>query len=59
MQYPNFIVRRKEGVQHFFELRLSQGYGYNIDMEQGGFSEYGYRVGTGGGNNIVIKQRGF
>tara|TARA_B100000214_G_C23966002_1_gene627729 strand:- start:883 stop:1986 length:1104 start_codon:yes stop_codon:yes gene_type:complete len=57
--YPNFIVRRKEGVQHFFELRLSQGYGYNIDMEQGGFSEYGYRVGTGGGNNIVIKQRGF
>ena len=57
--YPNFIVSRREGVQHYFELTLSQGYGYNIDMEQEGFSEYGYRVGTGGGNNIIIRQRGF
>ena len=57
--FPNFIVRRKEGDQHIFQLTLDQGYGYNIDMEQEGFYAYGYRVGVGGGNSITITQRGF
>jgi hypothetical protein len=57
--YPNFVVRRQEGVQHIFQLRLSQSYGYTIDMEQEGFYEFGYRVGVGGGNSINIKQSGF
>lgn len=58
-EYPNFIVSRREGDQHYFQLKLRQGYGYNIDMEQEGFYEYGYRVGVGTGNSITIKQHGF
>ncbi len=58
-EYPSFIVSRREGVQHYFRLKLSQGYGYMIDMEQEGFYAYGYRVGVGGGNSITIMQRGF
>ena len=58
-EYPNFVVRRQEGDQHIFQLRLSQGNSYTIDMEQGGFNAYGYRVGVGGSNSITIKQSNF
>jgi len=58
-EYPNFVVRRQEGDQHIFQLRLSQGNSYTIDMEQGGFSAYNYRVGVGGANSITIKQSNF
>jgi len=58
-EYPNFVVRRQEGDQHIFQLRLSQGNIYTIDMEQGGFSAYNYRVGVGGANSITIKQSNF
>jgi hypothetical protein len=58
-EYPNFIVSRKDGDQNYFRLRLSQNNSYSINMEQGGFYEYGYRVGVGGSNSIAITQRNF
>jgi hypothetical protein len=57
--YPYFLVSRKEGDQHFFQLRLSQGNSYSIDMVQGGFSNYGYQVGVGGANSITINQNDY
>jgi hypothetical protein len=58
-EYPYFILRREEGDQHFFQLRLSQGHSYSVDMQQGGFSNYGYKVGVGGANSITIRQNDF
>jgi len=58
-EYPYFIVRRAEGDQHFFQLRLSQGHSYSVDMQQGGFSSYGYKVGVGGANSITINQNDY
>ena len=56
---PNFIVSRKEGQDQFFRLDLYIDNGYTIDIEQGDFYAYGYRVGVGGANSISITQRGF
>ena len=53
---PNNIVSRKQGDDHFFRLRLHEDYGYTVNMVQDGFSNYGYRVGVGGGNVINIIQ---
>jgi len=58
-QYPFNILRRAEGDQHFFQLRLSQENSYSVDMQQGGFSNYGYKVGVGGANSITIRQNDF
>jgi hypothetical protein len=58
-EYPYFIVRRAEGDQHFFQLRLSQSHSYSVDMVQGGFYKYGYQVGVGGANNITINQNDY
>jgi len=58
-EYPYFVVSRAEGDQHFFQLRLSQGHSYSVDMQQGGFSNYGYKVGVGGANSITIRQNDF
>ena len=58
-QYPYFILRRAEGDQHFFQLRLSQSHSYNVDMVQGGFYKYGYQVGVGGVNSIIINQNDY
>ena len=58
-EYPYFIVRRAEGDRHFFQLRLSQSYSYNVDMVQGGFYKYGYQVGVGGANSITINQNDY
>lgn len=58
-EYPYYIVRRAEGDQHIFQLRLNQGYSYNIDMVQGGFAQYGYQVGVGGVNRIIINQNNY
>ena len=52
-----FIVSRKQGDDHYFQLRLSRENSYSIDMIQEGFSEYGYRVGAGGANSIYIEQK--
>jgi len=58
-EYPYFIVRRAEGDQHFFQLRLSQSHSYSVDMVQGGFANYGYQVGVGGANSITINQNNY
>mgnify|MGYP005621904839 CR=1 FL=1 len=58
-QYPYYLVSRKEGDQHFFQLRLSQSHSYSLDMVQGGFSNYGYQVGVGGANSITINQNDY
>ncbi len=58
-EYPYFIVRRAEGDQHFFQLRLSQSHSYSVDMVQGGFYKYGYQVGVGGANSITINQNDY
>ena len=58
-EYPYFIVRRAEGDQHFFQLRLSQSHSYSVDMVQGGFYKYGYQVGVGGVNSITINQNDY
>jgi len=54
---PNYIVSRKQGDDHFFQLYLHVDQGYTIDMVQEGFSAYGYRVGVGGGSSISINQQ--
>tara|TARA_R110000868_G_scaffold4177_4_gene25960 strand:- start:405 stop:1508 length:1104 start_codon:yes stop_codon:yes gene_type:complete len=57
--YPYYVVSRGEGDQHFFQLRLGQGNSYSIDMVQGAFSSYGYKVGVGGANSITINQNDY
>ena len=54
---PNFIVSRKQGDDHYFELYLDADQGYVIDMVQEGFYAYGYRVGVGAGSSISINQQ--
>ena len=54
---PNFIVSRKQGDDHYFELYLDADQGYVIDTVQEGFYAYGYRVGVGGSNSIYIEQK--
>lgn len=55
-QPPNFIVSRTDqSSNNTFTLELSQRYGYSVDMRQGAFSNYGYRVGVGN-NSIYIDQ---
>jgi len=56
---PYNIVSRREGDQHFFQLRLSQNHSYSVDMVQGGFYKYGYQVGVGGVNSITINQNDY
>lgn len=57
--YPYFILSRREGDQHFFRLNLSQSHSYTVDMVQGGFYSYGYKVGVGAANSIVINQNNY
>ena len=54
---PNYIVSRKQGDDHYFELYLNADQGYVIDMVQEGFYAYGYRVGVGAGSSISINQQ--
>jgi len=58
-EYPYFILSRREGDQHFFRLKLSQSHSYSVDFVQGGFYEYGYKVGVGAANSIVINQNNY
>ena len=58
-EYPYYLLSRAEGDQHFFRLRLGQGYSYSVDMTQGGFYTYGYLVGVGGDNSITINQHDY
>jgi len=52
----HYFIRRKEGDQHILQLRLAFYYGYSINFEQNGFSQYGYRIGIGSNSTIDIRQ---
>lgn len=55
-QSPRFTVDREDqATDARFKLSLNQNYGYTIDMQQGNFSLFGYRVGVGN-NKISITQ---
>lgn len=55
---PNWVFsRRDDNEGNFVQLRLNQGYGYSIDLKQGGWELYDYRLGDNTGNNINIIQQ--
>jgi len=54
-QAPDWVIRRDDGLGNFFELRLDQQYGYNVNMQQQDFEYYDYQLGDGQ-NAIDIKQ---
>jgi len=54
-QAPDWVIRRDDGLGNFFELRLDQQYGYNVNMQQQDFEFYDYQLGDGQ-NEIDIKQ---
>ena len=56
-QSPNWVFsRRDDNGNNFVELTLNQGYGYTIDLKQGGWELYDYRLGDNTGNSINITQ---
>ena len=54
-QNPDWVVRREDGLGNFFELRLNQGTGYNINMQQNDIEYRDYQLGDGQ-NEIDIIQ---
>tara|TARA_B100000900_G_scaffold198131_1_gene167868 strand:+ start:3101 stop:4204 length:1104 start_codon:yes stop_codon:yes gene_type:complete len=54
-QKPDWLIRRDDGMGNFFELRLNQQHGYNINMQQGDFEYRDYQLGDGQ-NEIDIIQ---
>lgn len=52
---PDWVIRRDDGLGNFFELRLDQQYGYNINMQQNDFEYRDYQLGDGQ-NEIDIIQ---
>ena len=43
--------------KNFTSLKLNQGHGYNLDITQGDWEYYGYRLGESTNNNININQQ--
>ncbi len=54
-QAPDWVLRRDDGLGNFYELRLDQQYGYNINMQQNDFEYRDYQLGDGQ-NEIDIIQ---
>jgi len=54
-QAPQWVIRRDDGLGNFFELRLDQQYGYNVNMQQNDFEYRDYQLGDGQ-NEIDIIQ---
>lgn len=54
----NWVFRRDDYTTsgNFVELRLSQQYGYIINLKQGEFETYDYKLGVDLNNSIDIKQ---
>ena len=55
----HLLSRENKPTDDYFQLRLSTGYSYIINMNQGDFYYYDYRLGAGGNNSIDIQQRGY
>lgn len=55
---PNWVFsRRDDNEGNFVQLRLNQGYGYTIDLKQGDWELYDYRLGESTNNSINIIQQ--
>ena len=56
---PNWIWRREDnGGAGTIQLRMNQEYGYSINIQQGDFELYDYRLGSSANNTIDIIQTG-
>jgi hypothetical protein len=54
---PNWVFKRRDYDEGgYVELRLNQEYGYSIELKQGEFEIYDYRLGDSAGNSITIQQ---
>jgi hypothetical protein len=54
----NFIYRREDNAgNNFVELRLHQSYGYVINLKQGDFENYDFKIGVDLNNSIDIIQQ--
>jgi len=56
---PNWIWRREDnGGAGTIQLRMNQEYGYSLNIQQGDFELYDYRLGSSANNTIDIIQTG-
>ena len=54
---PYWVWQREDFEQGgFIRMRLNRQYDYTIDVKQGDFEIYDYRLGSEGNNNITIEQ---
>ena len=49
-------VREDFAFGNKIDLYLSQGYGYSLNIKQGDFELYDYKLGSSSGNSIDIQQ---
>ena len=56
-QSPDWVIRRDDGLGNFFELRLDQQYGYNVNMRQNDFEYYDYQLGDGQNEIDIIQNQ--
>ena len=55
-----YIVERRDNIgENYFKLRLSDGYGYSMDLNQSDWEMFDYRIGSSFNNNISIKQSNY
>jgi hypothetical protein len=56
---PNWVWRREDnGGAGTIQLRMHQEYGYSLNIQQGDFELYDYRLGSSANNTIDIIQTG-
>ena len=54
---PYWVWQREDFEQGgFIRMRLNRQYDYTIDVKQGDFEIYDYRLGSEGNNSITIEQ---
>jgi len=54
---PNYVwIRQDFDYGNYIKLELNQAYNYSLDVEQGDFTLYDFRIGNEGGNHISIIQ---
>ena len=49
-------TREDNGNSNYISIKMSDQYSYSLNVEQGDFTTYDYRLGTSSGNSIDIKQ---
>lgn len=53
----SWVVQRRDPITNsYFRLRLNRGNDYSINMKQGEFELYDYKLGIDGGNRIDLSQ---